>query len=86
MKTIKHFALALVAVACGLGFTSCDQNNPDDYSDYPQLIVGKFFDLEYSDESENVFIFIQTFFYDLPNSKNFVKVSTITHDILILNE
>ena len=44
MKTIKHFALAFVAVACGLGFTSCDQNNPDDYSDYPQLIVGKWFD------------------------------------------
>ena len=44
MKTIKHFALALVAVACGLSFTSCDQNNPDDYSDYPQLIVGKWFD------------------------------------------
>ena len=43
MKTIKHFALALVAVACGLGFTSCDQNNPDDYSDYPQLIVGKWY-------------------------------------------
>ena len=43
MKTIKHFALALVAVACGLGFTSCDQNNPDDYADYPQLIVGKWF-------------------------------------------
>ena len=43
MKTIKHFALALVAVACGLSFTSCDQNNPDDYSDYPQLIVGKWF-------------------------------------------
>ena len=43
MKTIKHFALALVAVACGLGFASCDQNNPDDYSEYPQLIVGKWF-------------------------------------------
>ena len=43
MKTIKHFAFALVAVACGLGFTSCDQNNPDDYADYPQLIVGKWF-------------------------------------------
>ena len=43
MKTIKHFALALVAVACGLGFTSCNQNNPDDYSDYPQLIIGKWF-------------------------------------------
>ena len=44
MKTIKHFALALVAVACGLGFTSCDQNKPDNYADYPQLIVGKWFD------------------------------------------
>ena len=43
MKTIKHFALALVAVACGLSFTSCDQNKPDDYSNYPQLIVGKWF-------------------------------------------
>ena len=43
MKTIKHFALALVAVACGLGFTSCDQNKPDNYSEYPQLIVGKWF-------------------------------------------
>ena len=43
MKTIKHFALALVAVACSLSFTSCDQNNPDDYADYPQLIVGKWF-------------------------------------------
>ena len=45
MKTIKHFALALVAVACGLGFTSCDQNNPDNYADYPQLIVGKWFNI-----------------------------------------
>ena len=44
MKTIKHFAFALVAVACGLGFTSCDQNKPDNYADYPQLIVGKWFD------------------------------------------
>ena len=43
MKTIKHFALALVAVAFGLGFTSCDQNKPDNYADYPQLIVGKWF-------------------------------------------
>ena len=26
-----------------LVFTGCDQNNPDDYADYPQLIVGKWF-------------------------------------------
>ena len=53
MKTIKHFALALVAVACGLGFTSCNQNNPDDYSDYPQLIVGKWFNFT---PTESVFM------------------------------
>ena len=53
MKTIKHFALALVAVACGLGFTSCDQNNPDNYADYPQLIVGKWFNFN---SNSSVFI------------------------------
>ena len=26
-----------------LVFTGCDQNNPDNYADYPQLIVGKWF-------------------------------------------
>ena len=59
MKTIKHFALALVAVACGLSFTSCDQNKPDNYADYPQLIVGKWFNftpeasmyLDYKDDA-----------------------------------
>ena len=45
MKTIKHFALALVAVACGLSFTGCDQNKPDNYADYPQLIVGQWFSI-----------------------------------------
>ena len=33
--------LAILAMA--LVFTGCDQNNPDDYSNYPQLIVGKWF-------------------------------------------
>ena len=37
----KIFSLAILAMA--LVFTSCDQNNPDDYSNYPQLIVGKWF-------------------------------------------
>ena len=37
----KIFSLAILAMA--LIFTSCDQNNPDDYSNYPQLIVGKWF-------------------------------------------
>ena len=37
----KIFSLAILAMA--LVFTGCDQNKPDDYSDYPQLIVGKWF-------------------------------------------
>lgn len=37
----KIFSLAILAMA--LVFTGCDQNNPDNYADYPQLIVGKWF-------------------------------------------
>ena len=37
----KIFSLAILAMA--LVFTGCNQNNPDDYSEYPQLIVGKWF-------------------------------------------
>ena len=37
----KIFSLAILAMA--LVFTGCNQNNPDDYSNYPQLIVGKWF-------------------------------------------
>ena len=37
----KIFSLAILAMA--LVFTGCDQNKPDDYSNYPQLIVGKWF-------------------------------------------
>ena len=35
--------LAILAMA--LVFTGCDQNKPDNYSDYPQLIVGKWFNI-----------------------------------------
>ena len=38
----KIFSLAILAMA--LVFTGCDQNKPDNYADYPQLIVGKWFD------------------------------------------
>ena len=62
MKTIKHFALALVAVACGLGFTSCNQNNPDDYSDYPQLIVGKWFNFSPNESMYSVYQSDNTFY------------------------
>ncbi|MBQ5387734.1 MAG: hypothetical protein IIU55_01465 [Paludibacteraceae bacterium] len=40
----KIFSLAIIAMA--LVFTGCDQNKPeqpDNYADYPQLIVGKWF-------------------------------------------
>jgi hypothetical protein len=37
----KIFSLAILAMA--LVFTGCDQNKPDNYAEYPQLIVGKWF-------------------------------------------
>ena len=37
----KILSLAIIAMA--FAFVGCDQNKPDDYSDYPQLIVGKWF-------------------------------------------
>ena len=37
----KIFSLAILAMA--LVFTGCDQNKPDNYADYPQLIVGKWY-------------------------------------------
>ena len=53
----KIFSLAILAMA--LVFTGCNQNNPDDYSNYPQLIVGKWFNftpeasmyLDYKDDA-----------------------------------
>ena len=40
MKKLTFLAIIAMAFA----FTSCDQNKPDNYADYPQLIVGKWFD------------------------------------------
>ncbi len=53
----KIFSLAILAMA--LIFTGCDQNKPDNYADYPQLIVGKWFNftpeasmyLDYKDDA-----------------------------------
>ena len=39
MKKLTFLAIIAMAFA----FVGCDQNNPDDYSKYPQLIVGKWF-------------------------------------------
>jgi uncharacterized protein YxjI len=50
----KIFSLAILAMA--LVFTGCDQNKPDqpdNYADYPQLIVGKWFNFT---PTESVFM------------------------------
>ena len=39
MKKLTFLAIIAMAFA----FVGCDQNKPDDYADYPQLIVGKWF-------------------------------------------
>ena len=39
MKKLSFLAILAMAFA----FVGCDQNKPDDYADYPQLIVGKWF-------------------------------------------
>ena len=39
MKKLTFLAIIAMAFA----FVGCDQNKPDDYSNYPQLIVGKWF-------------------------------------------
>ena len=39
MKKLTFLAIIAMAFA----FAGCDQNKPDDYSNYPQLIVGKWF-------------------------------------------
>ena len=39
MKKLSFLAI----LAMALVFTGCDQNKPDNYADYPQLIVGKWF-------------------------------------------
>ena len=41
MKKLSFLAIIAMAFA----FVGCDQNKPDDYSDYPQLIVGKWFNI-----------------------------------------
>ena len=39
MKKLSFLAIIAMAFA----FVGCDQNKPDDYADYPQLIVGKWY-------------------------------------------
>ena len=41
MKKLTFLAIIAMAFA----FVGCDQNKPDNYADYPQLIVGKWFNI-----------------------------------------
>ena len=43
MKTFRMFGMALVAAVIAFAMSSCEKDNKDDYKDYPQLIMGKWF-------------------------------------------
>ena len=43
MKTFRMFGMALVAAVIAFAMSSCEKDGKDDYKDYPQLIVGKWF-------------------------------------------
>ena len=43
MKTFRMFGMALVAAVIAFAFSACEKDGKDDYKDYPQLIVGKWF-------------------------------------------
>ena len=71
MKTFRMIGMALVAVMLGFAMSSCENDDDvDPYKDYPQLIVGKWFNftpdasifLEYkADNTFNVVGFDKTF-------------------------
>ena len=43
MKTFRMIGVALVAVVIAFAFSACEKDGKEDYKDYPQLIVGKWF-------------------------------------------
>ena len=43
MKTFRMFGMALVAAVIAFAFSACEKDGKEDYKDYPQLIVGKWF-------------------------------------------
>ena len=43
MKTFRMFGAALVAAVIAFAFSACEKDGKDAYKDYPQLIVGKWF-------------------------------------------
>ena len=45
MKTFRMFGMALVAAVIAFAFSACEKDGKDAYKDYPQLIVGKWFNI-----------------------------------------
>ena len=43
MKTFRMIGMALVAAVSAFAFSACEKDGEDAYKDYPQLIVGKWF-------------------------------------------
>ena len=43
MKTFRMFGAALVAAVIAFAFSACEKDGKEDYKDYPQVIVGKWF-------------------------------------------
>ena len=43
MKTFRMIGMALVAAVIAFAFSACEKDGKDAYKDYPQLIVGKWF-------------------------------------------
>ena len=67
MKTFRMFGMALVAAAFAFAFSACEKDGKDDYKDYPQLVVGKWFNFT---PTESVFM----------NFNDDKTVSTIGYD------
>ena len=44
MKTLRMICAAVVAAVFAFAMSSCEKDGKDDYKDYPQLIVGQWFD------------------------------------------
>ena len=43
MKTLRMIGAAVVTAVFAFAMSSCEKDNKDEYKDYPQLIVGKWF-------------------------------------------
>ena len=67
MKTFRILGMALVAAVIAFAFSACEKDGKEDYKDYPQLVVGKWFNFT---PTESVFM----------NFNDDKTVSTIGYD------